>query len=117
MFFIFCGWFDVFWCSCGFGELAAIGCCTIEDSREKLKTDINYVCVIDDCPTKSLGSPSYLLLSHHEWVLLGVKEEKTYWDLINDSSDSMGGGRRGTESSSVCGGCSLETTNIGELSL
>ena len=48
---------------------------------------------------------------------LGVKEEKACWALINNSSDSMGCGRGGTESSSVHAGCSLETKDIGELLL
>ena len=47
---------------------------------------------------------------------LGVKEEKACWALINSSSDGMGCGREGTESSSVHAGCSLETKGIGELS-
>ena len=48
---------------------------------------------------------------------LGVKEEKACWALINDSGDGMGGGRGGTESSSVAAGCSLETTDISEVLL
>ena len=48
---------------------------------------------------------------------LRVKEEKACWALINDSDDGMGGGRGGTESSSVAAGCSLETIDISEVSL
>ena len=40
LFFFFCGWFDVFWCSCGFAELAPIGWCAIQDSRETPKRSI-----------------------------------------------------------------------------
>ena len=66
---LFCGWFDVFRSSCGFGELAAIGCCTIEDSRrEKLKRSIMFgslTIVLE----KESGFTELPLLSHCEWYI------------------------------------------------
>ena len=44
--------------------------------------------------------------------LLGVKAEEACWALINDSSDSMGGGKTRTELSSVCCSCSLKNTDM-----
>ena len=99
--FLFSNWIDVFRCSCGFGELAAVGCCTTEDSRAEPNEQINYVQVIDGCNKES--GFTELPVAESSWMVyvgcsLGVKEEKACLALINDSSDGMGGGRKETES-------------------
>ena len=77
--------------------------------------EINYVWVIDDCPRKMIHwvTCCWVILNGVCRVLIRSQGRKSLLVLINDSSDGMGGGRGGTESSSVCAGCSPE----GELSL
>ena len=51
------------------------------------------------------------------YVLIRGQGRKNILDLINDYSDDIGGGRRGTKSSLVHAGCSLETKDMDEISL